>query len=124
MKMATSNNLDINSYLDTFGREINAADIASINYHEGFKNFDLKKTMEAVMYAVSWADKHIQSSEPFKVIKINKEQGEAIIFQLVRQLSEIAHLLRPLLPSTSEKILECIRENKMPEKPLFNRLEK
>lgn len=122
MKMATTNNLDISGYLDKFGREINTKDISSINYHKGFESFDLKKSMEAIMYAISYADKSIQSSEPFKVIKINKEEGEAIILSLVKQLSGIAYLLRPFLPHTAERILECIRENKMPEKPLFNRI--
>ena len=122
MKMVITNGLDGNAYLDLWGREISATDKVSLQYHEALNSFDTKKAIEAVTSAISYADKYIQSSQPFKVIKENKQEGEDIILKLVKHLSEIGNLLQPLLPKTSAKILECIRENKMPEKPLFNRL--
>ena len=61
-------------------------------------------------------------AEPFKVIKINKKEGTESIKRCLLQLWNIANWLAPFLPKTSAKILECISENKMPERPLFNRL--
>jgi len=49
--------------------------------------------------------------------------GKAIIQELVIELGFIAETLSFFLPKTSEKIKECIRENKMPDKPLFPRKE-
>lgn len=122
MKMVITNGLDSNAYLDLWGREISATDKVSVQYHDALNSFDTKKAIEAVTFAIAYADKYIQSSEPFKVIKENKQEGSEIMLKLVKHLSEIGTLLQPLLPQTSTKILECIRENKMPEKPLFNRL--
>ena len=122
MKMAISNNLDIKSHSSMWGEEMNKTDKYQVDYENAFQKYDLKKAVEVVMAQISWLDLQIQTTEPFKVIKINQEEGGKMILQLVKQLAEIAHSLLPLLPQTSAKILECIRENKMPEKPLFNRL--
>jgi hypothetical protein len=40
----------------------------------------------------------------------------------LRELHGIAEALAVFMPQTSAKILECIKDNKMPEKPLFGRL--
>ena len=122
IKMAVSNGLDIQHYATQHNETIDSADSFMNDYKNAFIAYDLKKVSEVIMAQVSRLDEKIQSSEPFKVIKIDKEAGVQMILQLVTQLAEIAHILEPLLPKTSAKILECIRENKMPEKPLFNRL--
>jgi methionyl-tRNA synthetase len=72
--------------------------------------------------AVNDMDKTIQTVEPFKLIKINEEQGKLEVKVLVERLYVTALNLSYFLPRTSAKIIECIRENKMPEKPLFARL--
>lgn len=86
-------------------------------------NFDIKKALEIVMFKVNSLDKKIQEEEPFKVIKVDEEKGKKMIVELLNLLYEIAFDLQVFLPRTSVKILECISENKMPEKPLFNRLQ-
>lgn len=115
MKMATSNGVSISSS-NVFAKD---DDIKN-----SIENFDLKKSLEYLMQAVRILDIRIQKTEPFKVIKTNQKDGEELINLLLVELSAIASQLAIFLPRTSEKILECIRENKMPEKPLFNRLEK
>lgn len=87
-----------------------------------FNNFDLKKALESTMRELGRLDESIQKDEAFKVIKENQEKGLSIIASQRKQLLVIARELNPFMPRTSAKILECIRENKMPEKPLFNRL--
>lgn len=84
--------------------------------------FDLKKAVDVVMNKINSLDKKIQTEEPFKVIKVDEEKGKKIIGELLVTLNEIANDLEIFLPRTSSKILECISENKMPEKPIFNRL--
>ena len=85
-------------------------------------NFDLKKAMEIIMNNSRALDLKIQETEPFKVIKVDVEKGKKLIEELLIGLNDVAKELKPFLPNTSAKILECIRENKMPEKPLFARL--
>jgi len=66
-------------------------------------------------------DVQIQKSQPFKVIKEDKEKGSEMITALVKKLSELAETLKIIMPETAEKIQKAIAENKMPE-PLFLRL--
>lgn len=84
--------------------------------------FDLKRAIESVMKASSALDAYIQETAPFKVIKVNKEDGEVLIVEMVERLYHIATLLEPFLPNTAKEIQRLVREHKMPDTPLFNRL--
>ncbi|MEK7118879.1 MAG: methionine--tRNA ligase [Patescibacteria group bacterium] len=112
MKMATSNSIKY--------------EVSSMKYEEKYKEtfeqFDMHKTMELIWTEISALDKNIQEKEPFKVVKADKEKGEALIRGMVLALHRIAVLLKPFLPRTGEEIERLIRENKMPEKPLFARI--
>ena len=118
MKMATTNGVSFDS--DTFEKE---HDNFYKDYKNGIDTFNLSKSMNAIWGIVSWMDQTIQSTEPFKVIKINKEKGEELIEFLLWDLKLVADLLMPFLPETAEKIKTCVLENKMPEQPLFLRKE-
>lgn len=114
MKMATANGVSISS-VQVVVDDSNIANALGV--------FDIKKSIEYVMQAVRALDQSIQAQEPFKVIKIDADKGRKIILQTLIDLNAIAIQLQVFLPKTSAKILECIRENKMPEKPLFGRLQ-
>jgi methionyl-tRNA synthetase len=90
-------------------------------YAQSLACFDSKKAMEFVMREVSSLDGYIQSTEPFKVIKIDKEKGVFLIEEMRTRLYNIAELLQPFLPRTSCAIKICIQNHVMSEKPLFNR---
>ena len=113
MKMATTH-LDGPVELHEFSHK-NGIDVA-------FEAFDLKRAIELVMSAGSELDAYIQETAPFKVIKVNKEDGEVLIVEMVERLYRIAVLLEPFLPNTAKEIQRLVREHKMPESPLFNRL--
>ena len=66
-------------------------------------------------------DSRIQDTQPFKLIKEDREQALEIITSLVVDLYAIACMLRPFLPETSAKIIKLIHENKSPLEPLFLR---
>ena len=63
-----------------------------------------------------------QRNELFKKIKSTPEEAKKEVHTELLNLLVGALMLEPFLPRTSAKILECIRENKMPEKALFGRL--
>jgi methionyl-tRNA synthetase len=111
MKMATTANIVAEVTHD-------GAEKPNVN----LENFDVKKALEEVTAKIASLDKKIQTEEPFKVIKVDEVKGKVIIKELLTTLHEIVCDLEIFLPKTSAKILECIRENKMPEKPLFGRL--
>lgn len=90
---------------------------------KSMEEFDIQKAMEHIWENVTNIDKKIQLTKPFSVIKEDRETGVSIIRELVSDLYGIAVSLAPFMPKTSESIIECIRNNKKPEVPLFARLQ-
>ncbi len=77
--------------------------------------FDVQKGANIVWGYIGKLDRYIQETEPFKLIKHDKEKGLVVIEKLVIDLHEIARMLALFLPQTAEKIETAIRGNKMPE---------
>lgn len=82
---------------------------------------DFKVLCDFVWDKIGELDTIIQTKEPFKLIKTNKEEALEILVDLVKKLYTIGLMLKPFLPGTSQKIIECVKANKMPETPLFIR---
>jgi methionyl-tRNA synthetase len=108
-------------YLDK--KENFEQDVFPNSYTESMKNFDVKKAFEAIFEVVSHADEYMQSNQPFKIVKVDEAKGKEMLEHLRTQVYLIARLLNPFMPITSQKIKDIIKENKMPEKPLFPRYE-
>jgi methionyl-tRNA synthetase len=92
-------------------------------YFAIYETFDLKKATDYVWEKIGELDKIIQDTEPFKVVKVDVEKGKEMITDLVLKLYDIARMLNPLMPETSVKLKQLIKENKKPETPLFLRKE-
>lgn len=93
-------------------------------YFEFLNNFEINKACEMIWSQISEMDKFIQENQPFKLVKGNTEEikeGRTMIEMLVQKLYSVARMLNPILPETSQKIKELIKENKTPPKPLFER---
>jgi methionyl-tRNA synthetase len=124
MKMATVNNIVFDKTKDLL---IDSGDLLVKKYEDGLRDFDIKKSCDSIWEMVSWADRNIQSNQPFKKIRSEdqKEVEDAanVIKVLLADLFRIGNLLLPILPSTAKTILELVENNKMPEKPLFLRKE-
>jgi methionyl-tRNA synthetase len=101
---------------------ISLSDEVSFDFENEMNAFNLHGASQIVWQHVSDLDKKIQVTEPFKLIKVDKEAGEKVIIELVQELHKIALMLRPLLPGTADKILAAINAHKKPETPIFNRL--
>ena len=99
----------------------------NINYYkeakEDLENFDIHKFMNFIWECMSSLDAYIQKNEPFKKIKINKEEAEKDVHYLLLHLYKASLAIEPMLPETSLKIQELIKQNKKPETPLFLRKE-
>ena len=83
--------------------------------------FDIQGAMDHIWNNVSITDSFIQATEPFKTIKVDPEKAKKDLQQAVQQLFDIAIMLRPIMPETSEKIITLIKEGKKPTTPLFMR---
>jgi methionyl-tRNA synthetase len=96
----------------------NKIQVATFRFLE---SFDMKMAMESTWMLIQSLDLIIQDTQPFKLIKTSPEEATKIIKHCLIGLFVVAKSLEPLLPETSQKILQLIKENKKPEKPLFLR---
>ncbi|MDB5204834.1 MAG: metG [Candidatus Taylorbacteria bacterium] len=90
-------------------------------YYKFFETFEINKAMDYIWAKIAELDTIIQQSEPFKLVKTDKEKGVEVIKSLVVKLYSIRRMLTPVMPETSAKIKECIKANKSPEAPIFLR---
>ena len=95
----------------------------SKDFAEAIEDYNLQKATDIVFAKVKELDTKIQETQPFKLIKTDKERAVEIIKELVQGIYEIAIHLEAILPETSEKIKKLVKENKKPETPLFVRKE-
>jgi methionyl-tRNA synthetase len=90
-------------------------------YFQILETYDIKKAADYVWNKINELDKEIQTTEPFKVIKVDEKKGKELITVLVLKLYDIARMLNPLLPETNTLLKDLIKANKKPKLPLFMR---
>lgn len=112
MKMA-STNLDqpIEVPSDTIPQE----------FKDLLEKFEIQKAADLIWQKIAEADLLIQQTEPFKLIKTDRNAAIKIINDLCLRVHAISQMLESFLPATSATIKKLVTENKMPEKPLFVR---
>jgi len=79
------------------------------------ESYNLQHACDFVWGQISEVDKIIQETQPFKLVKEDKEKGQEILEDLVKKVYQIAITLEPLLPETSQKIKEAVLNNQKPE---------
>jgi len=90
-------------------------------YIDAISNFQFNRAADLIWEHIQNLDNRIASEKPFSVIKESPEEGQHLILDCVQELYWIGTMLAPLMPETSQKILETVRANKKPEN-LFPRL--
>ncbi len=92
-------------------------------FRDFIENYEQNKAMDFIWQRIAAVDRSIQETEPFKKLKdpLKKDEGVKIMTGIVSELWCIAVLLEPAIPQTSKIIQQLLKENKMPEKPLFMR---
>lgn len=88
-------------------------------------DFDIKRYTEKIWEKIQTLDREIQEKEPFKKYKTDKEAAISSVSDLCTGLSAVAKMLGPVMPKTSETILELLKDGKgvKPAAPLFPRKE-
>ncbi len=102
-----------------------AKQTSKINFDEKFievmEKYNIQQATNRIWEKIAELDSKIQETQPFKLVKTDKEKAVEIIKELVMGIYEIAVYLGAIMPETSEKIKKLIKENKKPETPLFVR---
>lgn len=94
------------------------------NYEKSLEEFKFNESLKAIWDLISFSDKYIEKEKPWE----KKENSPKVLGNLLVVLDNIAELLRPFLPKTSEKIIKEIERDKKTGKfvnkkgkPLFPR---
>lgn len=77
-----------------------------------YDNFRFRDALSETMNAVRSANKYFNDSEPWKLIRDNKERCEAVIYTCLELCHSIAVLISPVLPFTADKILKILNKDK------------
>ncbi len=119
-----------NQYLNELEISKIIEEVEKINLNENYKNylnnFKLNEAIHFVTDKQKKLDEYIQETAPFKLLKSENQKeivdGKEILKKCIIDLLFISHHLYFFMPKTSMKIYELVKENKMPEKPLFARV--
>ena len=103
---------------------IEKPEVAGFNeeYLQALDTHNLQGACDFVWKKVQELDEKIAETEPFKLVKTDKEAAIVIIKQLVFDLYIIGRMLYPIMPEANVTIKEAVLSNKKPEN-LFSRLE-
>jgi len=91
-------------------------------YVQALDTHNLQGACDVVWKRVQTLDEKIAETEPFKLVKTDKEAAVVIIKELVSELYIIGRMLFPIMPEANVAIKEAVLANEKPEN-LFNRLE-
>lgn len=90
-------------------------------YTDALDTYDFMAACDVVWKKVGELDEKITTTEPFKLVKTDKDAAVAIIKELAHDLYIIGRMLYPLMPEANVAIKEAVLANKKPEN-LFGRL--
>jgi methionyl-tRNA synthetase len=87
------------------------------NYAKDMQEFKLYEALEEIWKLIGFCDKYVDNNKPWKLIKSQKskvksQKLEAVLNNLLYCISEIADLIAPFLPETSEKIKKQLKSSK------------
>lgn len=90
-------------------------------YHASFENFDLKAAVEEVGRLLDFANKYVEDQKPWQLVKTDEAEVKAVLYRLLEVLRYSAILLAPVIPLTSEKIIQTLGLS--PDNLKFDQLE-
>jgi methionyl-tRNA synthetase len=77
-------------------------------YHAAWSEFRPDLALQEVMRLFRLMDGYIQDYEPYKLVKSDKEQASAVIWNCVYALHNAAVMLMPFMPETTRRIYEVL----------------
>lgn len=90
---------------------------------ELIKDFKLKEYIDYIFSKISEVNEKIENEAPFKVVKENPEKAKKTLSELRSSILWIAEVLKPIMPESSEKIINTYSGKIEKLSPLFPRLE-
>lgn len=82
------------------------------NYKKAMEEIKLHDALEEIWKLIGWCDVYIEKNKPWELIKKDKNKAKKVLSNLLYCISEIANLIEPFLPETSEKIKKQLKSGK------------
>ena len=121
MKMAVSYEAKLSNELVESVKS--SIDILSGIANKYVEDFRLDLYVQEIFDDFTKLDQFIQEEQPFKKFKVEPEAARKDLIYLQEKLLAGAYRLSIIMPKTSEAVIDCITNHKMPEEPLFLRKE-
>lgn len=90
------------------------------NYKKAMDEIKLHDALAEVWNLIGFCDGYIEREKPWELAKTDKNKLEKVLSDLLYCISEIANLIEPFLPETSEKIKSQLKSGK--SESLFPRI--
>lgn len=75
-------------------------------YHQSFSKYEISQALNVAFELMKVLDRYIQEYQPFKLIEKDREKTQAALWNLCYSTGELARLIEPFMPRTSEKIFK------------------
>lgn len=92
----------------------------SVKAWEEEKFFQISEQLQTAIHLVREANKYMDDTKPWKLVKENEAEFEVVMGNLFLRLSRIAFELEPFLPTTATQIQRALETGKTD--PLFQRI--
>lgn len=92
------------------------------DFTDALDKFNFQEACDIIWKKIGDLDEKIAVTEPFKLVKTDKEAAVKVIKELVNDVYIIGRLLFPIMPEANAAIKEAVLQNKKPDN-LFPRLE-
>lgn len=89
--------------------EVKEKIVQTFNHVSGFiENGKIANATREIFELVNFANKYFNQTEPWRVIKENKEEAEKLCYNYLSLILNLAILLNPIIPTGSNKVLEWL----------------
>jgi len=86
-----------------------------LTYHQGFSEFRFNEALAKVWDLINILNKFITDNKPWESLENNKSLFLEVLSTLILSLGKVALLLRPVMPETSERLLEDLQLKNLAE---------
>lgn len=72
-----------------------------------------KEALDEIWKEVDWANKYVEETRLWELVKINKKQAKKVLEELLAALIDIAENLKPFMPETAGKIIKILESGEI-----------
>ena len=72
-----------------------------------------KEALDEIWKEVDWANKYVEETRLWELVKTNKKQAKRVLEELLAGLINIAENLKPFMPETAERVIKILESGEI-----------